>query len=92
MLSSLFVFQAEGCIRDLVRARVLGDVYKRQGRAMVRDPRHKLPSAVDAVEVGCEDGGRLRELLSGVDAIVHLAGKVSRDPKDSAAMHHLPVE
>ncbi|MBK6689186.1 MAG: NAD-dependent epimerase/dehydratase family protein [Deltaproteobacteria bacterium] len=63
-----------------------------QVRAMVRDPRHKLPSAVDAVEVGFEDGGRLRELLSGVDAIVHLAGKVSRDPKDSAAMHHLHVE
>ena len=30
MLSSLFFFQAEDGIRDLVRSRGLGDVYKRQ--------------------------------------------------------------
>ena len=31
MLSSFFFFQAEDGIRDLVRSRGLGDVYKRQG-------------------------------------------------------------
>ena len=30
-----FFFQAEDGIRDLVRSRGLGDVYKRQGRAVV---------------------------------------------------------
>ena len=32
MSSSFFFFQAEDGIRDLVRSRGLGDVYKRQGR------------------------------------------------------------
>ena len=32
-LSCVFVFQAEDGIRDLVRSRGLGDVYKRQGMA-----------------------------------------------------------
>ena len=31
MLSMFFFFQAEDGIRDLVRSRGLGDVYKRQG-------------------------------------------------------------
>ena len=31
MLSCVFFFQAEDGIRDLVRSRGLGDVYKRQG-------------------------------------------------------------
>ena len=31
MCASLFFFQAEDGIRDLVRSRGLGDVYKRQG-------------------------------------------------------------
>ena len=30
-MSSVFIFQAEDGIRDLVRSRGLGDVYKRQG-------------------------------------------------------------
>ena len=33
LLSGLFFFQAEDGIRDLVRSRGLGDVYKRQVRA-----------------------------------------------------------
>ena len=33
VLCSFFFFQAEDGIRDLVRSRGLGDVYKRQGRA-----------------------------------------------------------
>ena len=34
-LTSVFFFQAEDGIRDLVRSRGLGDVYKRQGHAAV---------------------------------------------------------
>ena len=35
-LSLIFFFQAEDGIRDLVRSRGLGDVYKRQGLDLVR--------------------------------------------------------
>ena len=35
---SLFFFQAEDGIRDLVRSRGLGDVYKRQVRSLLEDP------------------------------------------------------
>ena len=38
MVISGFFFQAEDGIRDLVRSRGLGDVYKRQGRARPRQP------------------------------------------------------
>ena len=33
-----FFFQAEDGIRDLVRSRGLGDVYKRQGEALAEPP------------------------------------------------------
>ncbi len=36
MTSYIFFFQAEDGIRDLVRSRGLGDVYKRQGKMRVR--------------------------------------------------------
>ena len=36
---SVFFFQAEDGIRDLVRSRGLGDVYKRQVQSLWRDPR-----------------------------------------------------
>lgn len=61
-------------------------------RALVRNPNARLPAAVEKVQVGFEEGGRLREALTGQDAIVHLAGKVSRDPDDSADMHWIHVE
>ena len=35
--SFCFFFQAEDGIRDLVRSRGLGDVYKRQGDALLRN-------------------------------------------------------
>ena len=35
-----FFFQAEDGIRDLVRSRGLGDVYKRQGKGCGARPRH----------------------------------------------------
>ena len=40
MLSGLFLFQAEDGIRDLVRSRGLGDVYKRQ--RLYKDGEHVL--------------------------------------------------
>ena len=47
----LCVFQAEDGIRDLVRSRGLGDVYKRQERFRDRD---------GAVSIGPDDRGPLR--------------------------------
>ena len=41
-IAGFFFFQAEDGIRDLVRSRGLGDVYKRQGAgAVVRAPGHR---------------------------------------------------
>ena len=37
-VGGLFLFQAEDGIRDLVRSRGLGDVYKRQPRGDAQDP------------------------------------------------------
>ena len=65
MVVSFFFFQAEDGIRDLVRSRGLGDVYKRQGDQAVFDtPRG--PAQVDLhparvfvfVHDGLEDVGR----------------------------------
>ena len=39
---SFFFFQAEDGIRDLVRSRGLGDVYKRQVRALGAGPRQRI--------------------------------------------------
>lgn len=61
-------------------------------RAMVRDRRAKLASGAEAVEVRFEDREALQKAIEGCDAIVHMAGKVSRDPKDSADMHWIHVE
>jgi dihydroflavonol-4-reductase len=60
--------------------------------AMVRAAKSKLPEGAKPIQVAFEEGGRLREALSGADAVIHLAGKVSRDPAESAAMHRIHVE
>jgi nucleoside-diphosphate-sugar epimerase len=60
--------------------------------AMVRSAKSKLPEGARPIQVAFEEGGRLREALAGQDAVIHLAGKVSRDPADSAAMHQIHVE
>jgi dihydroflavonol-4-reductase len=57
--------------------------------AMVRSPGAKLGGATP-IEVGFD--GDLVRALEGHDAVVHLAGKVSRDPADAAAMHQIHVE
>ena len=52
MLGIVF-FQAEDGIRDLVRSRGLGDVYKRQVRLVAVELDHvELVEAVEAVEQG----------------------------------------
>lgn len=61
-------------------------------RAMVRDKRARLPAGAEAIEVRFDDRDGLPKAIEGCDAIVHMAGKVSRDPKDSADMHWIHVE
>ena len=49
LLVASFFFQAEDGIRDLVRSRGLGDVYKRQGMPGLSDPGYPLiRAALDA--------------------------------------------
>lgn len=60
--------------------------------AMVRSAHHRLPSAVNAVELSFDDQAGLAAALKGCDAVMHLAGKVSRDPNDAGAMHWIHVE
>ena len=45
-MSSMFFFQAEDGIRDLVRSRGLGDVYKRQGKAYPEVTPAFMPSSL----------------------------------------------
>jgi dihydroflavonol-4-reductase len=60
--------------------------------AMVRDERAKLPAGAERALVRLDAGDRLVEALRGSEAILHLAGKVSRDPKDASEMHWIHVE
>ncbi len=61
--------------------------------AMVRDPRTRyLPEGAQKVEVSFDDAEGLVAALTGMDAIYHLAGKVSRAPEDSPAMYAIHVE
>ena len=60
MLCVCFYFQAEDGIRDLVRSRVLGDVYKRQRRRVSEDRRsalgHRREGAPHLGALGAEGG------------------------------------
>ena len=49
-MCAFFFFQAEDGIRDLVRSRGLGDVYKRQPEGIA--PFHQVPLAVIATPPG----------------------------------------
>lgn len=51
----------------------------------------KLPEGAEAVAIGLDDPG-LADAIAGTDAVIHLAGKVSRDPKDASEMHYVHVE
>lgn len=61
-------------------------------RAMVRDARAKLVEGAEGVVVRFDGGDALREAINGCEAIIHLAGKVSRDPADASEMHAIHVE
>ena len=63
-------------------------------RAMMRDKRSNLPEGAEPVETSFDStrGMKLDLALAGTDAVMHLAGKVSRDPADASAMHALHVE
>ena len=52
-----FFFQAEDGIRELVRSRGLGDVYKRQGRGGRQRRQHGRGSAVSPLERGAGSAG-----------------------------------
>ena len=56
MLDIIFVFQAEDGIRDLVRSRGLGDVYKRQVKHSVRynSLGEKYISLTIITDIGCQ--------------------------------------
>ena len=54
----VFFFQAEDGIRDLVRSRGLGDVYKRQGRPSAYAPAPTLQSPALAAGTAASGGRR----------------------------------
>ena len=56
----IFFFQAEDGIRDLVRSRGLGDVYKRQDQHVVGLPRAQGPAGSVPGERGHDQPGALR--------------------------------
>ena len=71
----LFFFQAEDGIRDLVRSRGLGDVYKRQPKYSVLPVPHRLVTFAAVIRfegwhiTGCPVTGRL-----GMFTAVHVPG------------------
>lgn len=86
----VFMTGATGFLGRAVVDALLADGH--EVRAMVRGKGHRLPEAVDAVTVTFDDPEGVQVALSGCDAVMHLAGKVSRDPKDAGAMHWIHVE
>ena len=65
MLCCLFFFQAEDGIRDLVRSRGLGDVYKRQ----VAERRAKFGWRCPARAASVSESHRPRGLVRGLRAV-----------------------
>ena len=65
MVSSVFFFQAEDGIRDLVRSRGLGDVYKRQDQYCWGNNNYlALSSTIGPVEAPAYSGDFYTEILS----------------------------
>ena len=60
--------------------------------AMIRHPQARLPDQTRPVQVSLTDGPGLKDALQSVEAVVHIAGKVSRDPKDSAEMYAIHLD
>ena len=68
-----FFFQAEDGIRDLVRSRGLGDVYKRQIQVKTRSlPVEKASSQCAAQQLGPARGGCPRGRISAAVSYTHL--------------------
>ena len=66
----MFFFQAEDGIRDLVRSRGLGDVYKRQGSRRVTGMRHFDVQMIGGVAL---HQGRIAEMRTGEGlSLIHI--------------------
>ena len=62
-------------------------------RALARgDVEDAAALGVEVVRGALEDRGSVRTALAGVEAVVHLAGRVDFDPTDPAALYRLHVE
>jgi dihydroflavonol-4-reductase len=62
-------------------------------RALVRRPAETLPHAeLETVEGDLFDTSAVSRLLEGTDALIHLAGRVSRDPADGPQLYRVHVE
>ena len=85
----VFITGGTGFLGTAVISQLLDDGHA--VRAMVRDKRARLPVGAEAVKVGFELEP-LAAALEGCEAVIHLAGKVSRDPDDASDMHWIHVE
>ncbi len=61
-------------------------------RALVRSQSQELPEGVEPMLGSLFEPDRLAAAVHGQDAVVHLAGLVSRDPADASAMYEVHVE
>ncbi|MBX2810366.1 MAG: NAD-dependent epimerase/dehydratase family protein [Myxococcales bacterium] len=61
-------------------------------RALVRDAHAKLPPGVEAIVGNLSKADQLTAGINGCDAVIHLAGKVSRHRADSTAMHEVHIQ
>ena len=86
----LFITGATGFLGRAVSENLIAEGH--EVTAMVRDGRARVFEGVHPIEVRFDEPGRLCEALSGHDAIIHIAGKVSRNPADATEMHWIHVE
>ena len=71
---SVFLFQAEDGIRDLVRSRGLGDVYKRQPDKLNSFNREMALETIDALDV-CKEDATIRAILLTGEGRAFCAGQ-----------------
>ncbi len=81
---------ATGFLGQAVAQCALDEGYK--VRAFVRSEHAKLPKGVKSFVGSFDDQESIEKALKSVDAVIHLAGKVSREKEDSHAMHQIHVE
>jgi dihydroflavonol-4-reductase len=61
-------------------------------RALARGGAPGAPPGVEVVPAALEDRDAVRRALAGVEAVIHLAGRVDFGPDDPAALYRLHVE